>query len=1158
MIKIITGRQTDQLQDQILNLAVNNYIENPQQETFIIVPNHIKFTTEVKTLNKLANLTGQEQVAVKNLQILSFSRLAWYFLRNEQIALPQILDDAASLMLLKQIVTKKQDQLLLFKDETINQGALKQLYEAVLLVRQGNLDLASFDDDQLDEETRIKIHDLNIVYDDFLTSLSNNFATKDEMQLLLNQYLAKQNLENSAFYFTDFSHFSLQEQMTVQLLSKKAKNITLAFKTKNGQLNPQAQAGDYDFIVQNTIKKLEHFWQNQTLDYQTDSIKISPNLSASERLNGVWTHLLPSKGQDLTKFIQPVKADSRYAEAYFVARTIYQQVALNKYRYRDFLILAPNLNEYETYLTPILRQNSIPFFNDLQKQMKFHPLVIAFENLYQIQQRGLQTSNLLAFIKSRLFIPDWYHDENEFQYDVDQLENFVLAHGIERNLWKRNLSNFVDAQVIALDDSEAQVQRLEKLRKYFIGQISDLLAALEQETDPQAGVTKFWEFLIKNGVAKRLEVWRSQANEAGDLQAAQEPEQVWSTLNTLLQDYLLLASKFDLEEFLELLVAGFGEANFSQIPSTLDAVNVSEIGMVQKPDYKQVFIIGATSSNLPKIEKIPGFFTSENIEQLSQAFDDNNYLEDQQKINNLDQNYQFGNALSLASDKVYLSYPVLNTANEELQPSIFYKQLLQMTGAQEFAQHDLPKNEQQVLGFVTNPAASLGYLTYLKKEGIVDSQPLLDLTAQRQPKLTNQVLLASDFKNIPVELSADLAQELYGKNIETSVSQLETYYENAYEYFLNYGLHLRKRFENELDVVQAGNYYHETFDRLVKLLKQQKLDLASLTTEQLQEFLKEIHQSMQEQGKYRQLLNDPFNKYLFRKLDQTTANVAGYWHRNLKKTILRPQYSELSFGRNQAVKGLSYQLKNSVGDHRIDLRGKMDRVDLATTEQGILGEVIDYKSSSKKFDLGLFANGISLQMVSYLEVLKQNQHFFAQEKNLSVLGAFYQTVTQHLERLNSDTNLLSNFQIKDMAKESQQKLMYNGILVADPLLLEQAEPLLKEERAQSELYRNVKRKVNGDFSLSATTSFSPEQLEWILKYNSYLIKQAAEQILAGHLQLNPYSYQNRTPLQYSDFKDIFFFDAMLKENNYHKINSLQKKDLLALIKEKLGEEEEND
>ena len=105
--------------------------------------------------------------------------------------------------------------------------------------------------------------------------------------------------------------------------------------------------------------------------------------------------------------------------------------------------------------------------------------------------------------------------------------------------------------------------------------------------------------------------------------------------------------------------------------------------------------------------------------------------------------------------------------------------------------------------------------------------------------------------------------------------------------------------------------------------------------------------------------------------------MAHYWHSNVNKTTFRPQYSELSFGKNQKVSGLSYSWKDDNNKKKIvDLRGKMDRVDLAQVNDRVLGEVIDYKSSAKKFDLGLFANGISMQMISYLEVLKNNNKFF--------------------------------------------------------------------------------------------------------------------------------------------------------------------------------------
>ena len=104
------------------------------------------------------------------------------------------------------------------------------MYEAILSVRAGNIELDNIDEKKLNEETSYKIHDLRIIYDEFIERLSEKFATKDEMQLLLNEFLAKSNnLSTMEFYFSDFLHFSLQELTSVRLFSKKAKNFPPPF-----------------------------------------------------------------------------------------------------------------------------------------------------------------------------------------------------------------------------------------------------------------------------------------------------------------------------------------------------------------------------------------------------------------------------------------------------------------------------------------------------------------------------------------------------------------------------------------------------------------------------------------------------------------------------------------------------------------------------------------------------------------------------------------------------------------------------------------------------------------------------------------------------------------------------------------------------------------
>lgn len=1150
MIKFITGRQTDPLQEKILEEAVNNYKKNPESETFIIIPNHIKFTTEVRAINKLAVSNNQTEASVKNLQVLSFSRLAWFFLKNEEEGLPTQLDDAASAMLLEKIIEHHRDELELFKNVNVNTGLVKQVYQTILQIHDGNLDLDEIDTENLDLETKSKIHDLRIIYKAFLEEIAGKFSTKNEVQLQLNDLLAreKDSLKDKTFYFSDFSHFSLQESLTIKLLMKYAKNVTLAFKTKNGEINSNSEPGDYDYVIQQTISRLIQYLQKEEIDYSLKKEEIAPVQTNRELLNEIWTETIPPMAE--LKQVQLVKADSRYAEAYFVAHTIYQQVALSNYRYQDFLVLAPNLHEYETYLTPILRQNKIPFFNDLQQEMKYHPLVVLIENLANLLANPYQTQSLLTILKTRLLIPEWYKDEQAYIHDVDELENFVLAHGINHNLWKRSFNTFIEAKTIKLDKMPDEVANIDKLRQYIVKQISQLLEKIQGEKDSQKAITIFFNFLTQNGVATRLENWREKAQEVGDLQQAQQPEQVWELLITLLKDYLLInPDEFNASSFFEMLTSGFREASFSQIPSTLDAVNISEIGMVQASGYKQVFIIGATSGNLPAIQKMPAFLSTENIEELAQGFGDDSYIEDSQQINNLDQNYQFGLSLSLAQDKVYISYPVLNASNEELDPSLYYE-TLKNYGAHEMQQHDLPEEIQNTLSFITNPEASLGYLAYLNSASPAKViSELLTMTKAKLPTETEAVLEAEEFDNSPENIGPVLAEELYGQNLNASVSQLETFYENSYEYFLNYGLKLRRRAENEFDVIQAGNYFHETFDRLVKELKQKHLDLAEIDQLELEKLLADARSAMQEESKYAQLMNDPFNKYLFKCLDHTTSKVARNWHRAVKETPLRAQYSELSFGLGEEVKGLNFDLPDLSGKHKVNLRGKMDRVDLAPVENsGVLAQVIDYKSSEKKFDLGMFYNGLSLQMVSYLDVLAKNGNFFAGENDLNLLGAFYQTITRQVEKLNGSNLIDSKLHVKENLLDTKDKLMYKGIINNDPDLLLEADPLL--EKDDSGIYYGVKPKKKGGFTLPRNVNFNQEEINLLLQYDEYLIKEASNKILSGEIELNPFRKgNNQSALTYSDYRDIFFFDAMLKENQYHDITSLQKKELMTKIKE---------
>ena len=53
----------------------------------------------------------------------------------------------------------------------------------------------------------------------------------------------------------------------------------------------------------------------------------------------------------------------------------------------------------------------------------------------------------------------------------------------------------------------------------------------------------------------------------------------------------------------------------------------------------------------------------------------------------------------------------------------------------------------------------------------------------------------------------------------------------------------------------------------------------------------------------------------------------------------------------------------------MDIVGRIDRVDAAETEEGLLLRIIDYKSSATPLRLEDVAHGLTLQMLTYLDVL---------------------------------------------------------------------------------------------------------------------------------------------------------------------------------------------
>ena len=125
---ILGGAGQDHREPMVAALA-QQVTAQPTDQSYYLVPNHIKFETEVDVLAALKARVAPDQplFAQTQVQVFSFTRLAWFFMKNEPVyQLPRI-STAGLNMLIYQIIQSHADELTIFRGEVDRPGFISQL-----------------------------------------------------------------------------------------------------------------------------------------------------------------------------------------------------------------------------------------------------------------------------------------------------------------------------------------------------------------------------------------------------------------------------------------------------------------------------------------------------------------------------------------------------------------------------------------------------------------------------------------------------------------------------------------------------------------------------------------------------------------------------------------------------------------------------------------------------------------------------------------------------------------------------------------------------------------------------------------------------------------------------------------------------------------------
>ncbi|WP_051237859.1 PD-(D/E)XK nuclease family protein [Lacticigenium naphthae] len=1193
----ITAPKRKEMIDSIATILQNE----PEAKLFYLVPDHAKFEMEMAVLKDLHQhplYSDREIMGMIRLQVFSFSRLAWYLLQDSTLYSTPQLSDIGLSMLVQKILSENEDQLSIFRGESHNQGFVEKLVQLFREFRQGNISTEDLASSSIPTQNLAakkdyleKMQDIHLIYSLYLTQLSDHYIEKEDVLDALIQKVSEEDFSQTYIFVDGFDSFSAKEMELLNMFMKQAKNVTISLNTPYPYSKQEPEKIDLFYEVGLTYSRLYQLAKNEgTPIFFDKKIKTDalPYCSGLRNLEEYWMQsssfdpITTEKGS-VVDCVDIWQAEDKQAEVSHVANQI-RQLTTQGYRYKEIRLLTRNIDEYKNIVVPVFQKNQIEVFVDQAETMSRHPLVEFLDALMQIMKRNWRYTDILRFLRTELFIPTVWETDfsllskeqrlisinkliSIYRDKVDLTENVVLAYGYEGNQWtNKNPWKYTRFELDDLDnqsDSEKGIEETaNEIRFDLQSRLIPFFTKLKKAQTNEEAATLLYRFLEKNGINKQLLYWRDEAIAEGDLDGARKHEQVWDTFVQLLDEFvdILGEDTWDSDLFLKIVATGFENASYSIVPPSIDQVILTDFSSEQATPSKIVFFLGMTDQHLPMAYDNDSLLTEEDKNQLEGTFEEGQYFVSSPSKRMANEPYLAYKAFMHAKDRIVFSYPMKNSDNKTYKLSPYIQRIKDYFSIPVEAKNNEwleEKDKKDFLSFIGTPKGTLNQLLRKMREGIEQNElphPVwlqlyqYYLTHYEDDPYFASLLESLNWKNQPTSLKKQLAEQLYGKQLYLSVSQLETYYLDPFSHFLIYGLKLKERLIQELSPAETGSFFHEVLDLVFKETQQRNLLLPNLSTAQIEVITRDVFARLFEKEKYNILTSSHRMNFIRKQLFLTIKQVIGALVNQSNRSNMKASQSEVLFGKVGAQKGLPSLSFKLPEEKEIHLRGKIDRIDSLELNDQLYLSVVDYKSSKKKLGYPDVFYGLSMQIFTYLDTaIEHADELFG--RSAEPAGAFYYHIHNPLLKL-TEKDIQSDKTSLALLKDFK----LSGFIIEDEELLKELDVSLNP--TESSLVYEYKQLKDGRFR--SNKFFAKEELALLLAYNRLLIKKAGQNILEGDVSLLPFKdtlKRQYTPSVGGAYKAVAQFDVLLPENTYRTIENYSKKQLLEKIQTEIEKEE---
>ncbi len=793
-----------------------------------------------------------------------------------------------------------------------------------------------------------------------------------------------------------------------------------------------------------------------------------------------------------------------------------------------------DLEGYASYVETEFGQLEIPCFLDRTRGIVLNPMIEYIKSALQLYIRDFSYDTVFHFLRSGM--ADISREE------IDELENYVIRTGARgyrtySRLFTRRTEEM--QQGSGQEDTERAEETLERLNR-IRQQFADTVEILHMAPRAKAGeyVDHLYDFLEQNQVQQKLLNYQQQFEQEGDLAKAREYAQIYRLVMDLLdQIYELLGEEeISLQEFADILEAGFGEITVGTIPQNVDRIVVGDMERTRLKQVKVLFFLGVNDGNIPKNASKGGIISDMDREFLIESGTEMAPSPRQQMY--IQRLYLYLN-MTKPSERLYLSYAKVNSDGKGIRPSylidtvrklfpqlaVEYPQnrsrLEQIEGRQEGARYLAEELREYADGTLREEERQDFYLMYRAYEADPEGRDRLTAAAFRRYKESG--------------LSRIVARALYGRQLENSVSRLETYAACACRHFLQYGLSLQEREEFGFEVSDMGNVYHAVLENFAGKLAESGRTWWDFDENFATQAIKEAVEGYAATYGETVLYSSARNEYAITRMSRILTRTVLTLQQHLKQGSFQPDDYELSFRFAEDLDSIHVDLSE---EEKMHLQGRIDRIDVSEDAEHVYVKVIDYKSGNKKFDLAALYYGLQLQLVVYMNAAMELESRKHPDKEIVPAALLY----YHIDDPTIETPVeLTQEQINE---EILAKLRMNGVVNSDPAVVERLDHLLQDKSKVIP----VEKKKDGSFS-ARSGILSREEMQLVSSYVDTKIRKIGREILDGKIAANPYEKGNEEACTYCAYKKVCGFDGSIPGYEKRQLEDLDKQTLMQRMQE---------